>query len=73
MQRDTQSRHVEYWRAWAKHHDVAFVDCFPDFIDARSPEAVIRQHFITGDVHWNAAGSAVVARRLLSSLHPKDW
>jgi len=63
---------VTHWRAFAAERGLRFVDLFPDFIRAdRDPRETVARHFIAGDVHWNAAGHALVAGRILSLLLPE--
>jgi hypothetical protein len=63
---------VTHWRAFAAEHGARFVDLFPDFIGAdHDPHDTIARLFIEGDVHWNAAGHALVARRLAEVLRPE--
>ena len=69
-ERDLDSRHVSYWKAWSERYSVAFVNLFPNFIDARDPMDVIGRYFIPGDVHWNADGHALVASHFLSVWRP---
>jgi len=66
--RDLDSRQVEFWRRWSNQHETSFVNLFPDFINAQDPMESIRTYFISGDVHWNARGHALVAERLLKRI-----
>jgi hypothetical protein len=68
LARDLESRHRRVWREWAATHGAGFVDHFPDFIDSRDPSRVVRDLFIAGDIHWNAEGHAVMARRFLEQV-----
>jgi hypothetical protein len=58
-------RHRDFWRDWAAAHDTAFVDLFDDFTKDDAMET-LKRDFIPGDFHWNAAGHALVARRVLA-------
>jgi len=75
-QRDLESRQVSFWQAWSESHDVTFIDLFPLFInEGEAAETVIQRLFIAGDVHWNKAGHAEVARALLNhpGLQDAQW
>jgi lysophospholipase L1-like esterase len=67
---DLHCKQVTYWTAWARENGVEFVNLFPVFLqqNPQRPAQTIRQHYIKGDVHWNAAGHEVVARALLAHL-----
>ena len=58
---DRQSKQVEAWQTFAIRHGVDFVDLFPAFFDAGPVGQVLRDYFISQDVHWDAAGHALVA------------
>jgi hypothetical protein len=60
---------VAHWRAFAAGRGLRFVDLFPDFIGVgRDPHDTVARLFIEGDVHWNAAGHALVASRIAPLL-----
>ncbi len=61
FRRDLNSRQVTVWQDWCRTNQVPFIDLFPDFINESDPETTIRRFFITGDVHWNAAGHQRIA------------
>ena len=67
---DLESLQVTHWREWAAGHEAGFVNCFPAFIDERSPRDVIATHFIPGDVHHNRTGHAVIADCVMQHLDP---
>lgn len=69
--RDLDSRQVRAWRDWAAQHDSQFIDLFPAFINGDDPGQVIPKYFITGDVHWNAAGHARVADAFVREFEKK--
>ncbi|MCW8140657.1 MAG: hypothetical protein KIT58_17290 [Planctomycetota bacterium] len=69
--RDLDSLQVRHWRAWAEEHGARFVDLFGEFITDEPAEAVLAECFIPGDVHWNEAGHARIARGFLAE-HPLD-
>ena len=50
---------VRYWKDWSARNGVRFVDAFGSFFDGPAEEA-IRQYYIPGDVHFNAAGSRAI-------------
>jgi hypothetical protein len=52
---DRNSIQVTHWRDWAARRSVRFVDGFAPFF--REPaNATVRQYYIQGDTHFNAAG-----------------
>ena len=65
---DAQSRQIGLWRDWCERRGARFVDLFPTFLAApdKSPEAIVAEEFLKGDVHWNAAGH----RRMADALEP---
>lgn len=65
LARDLESRQVTFWRAWAKEQGAGFVNLFPVFINDKDPVATITDYFIPYDVHFNAAGHALVAKAFL--------
>lgn len=64
--RHVDDRQVAHWRAWAAERDVAFLDCYPDFIDGTPPEEVVAETFIPGDVHWSRPGHVRIADRIVA-------
>jgi hypothetical protein len=69
LARDADSRQVREWRAWAEQHGAGFIDCFPAFLEGE-PAAIVRDEFIGGDIHWNEAGHARIARVMREALAP---
>ena len=67
--RDHPSRQNVFWKQWTEEHGALFVDLFPIFMNY-SPNSVetIQALFISGDVHWNAAGHKIVADALLGGF-----
>lgn len=61
---------VTFWRVWTAKRGVQFVNCFPTFLDAGPAADVIERCFIAKDMHWNAAGHALMAETLLRALRP---
>ncbi|HYD16053.1 MAG TPA: hypothetical protein VEA77_06600 [Hyphomicrobium sp.] len=61
---DRDSIQVRYWRDWSARHGVRFVDAFAPFF-ALAAEETIERYFIRGDVHFNAAGSRLIADEVL--------
>lgn len=68
LMEDLESVQVTFWRAFAADTGVRFLDLFPSFIGpaAGRPRGVYKRYFVEGDVHWNAAGHALVAEKLRS-------
>lgn len=56
---DRDSMQVRYWKDWSARNGVRFVDAFGSFFEGPAEEA-IRQNYIPGDVHFNAAGSRAI-------------
>jgi len=69
--RESDCRQERFWREWAAARGAGFLDLFPDFLAAGAPEAVVRRYFIEGDIHWNAAGHALVAAAFLERYDPR--
>lgn len=65
---DRDSRQAAYWRAWAEQSGAGFLDYFPRFVGVGPPRETVRDYFIAGDIHWNAAGHRVVAELLVPHL-----
>lgn len=67
---DLNSRHVAFWRDWARDRAVPFLDLFPSFIDTDANESArlrtLETYFIRGDIHWNEEGHRAVAQEYLS-------
>jgi len=62
------SKQVVFWRDFASKRGIGFIDLFPYFINKTSASKIVEAYFIPGDVHWNAAGHALVARGILQHL-----
>jgi hypothetical protein len=61
-------RNRQLWTRWARENRVPFLDLYPAF--QREPwEAAVKRYFIPGDVHWNAAGNALVAAEFLDAVN----
>lgn len=60
-------RNRQLWTRWARENRVPFLDLYPAF--QRQPwEEAVKRYFIPGDVHWNAAGNALVADEFLDAV-----
>ena len=73
--RNRNSRNENFWRDFARQHDLPFLDLYPSFI-SDAPGAMLAERFIKHDVHWNARGHEAVARAWLEyrrslSMFPK--
>jgi hypothetical protein len=67
LHRDTvDSLQVQIWRTWCVGRCAHFVDLFPDFFDYKIKHAGswYSDLFINGDVHYNAQGNQMLARKL---------
>jgi hypothetical protein len=68
------SREVRIWREWCEGKCKRFVSVFPAFFTARDqcprmqPGCWYLKYFILGDIHYNAAGNALVADEVSKSL-----
>jgi len=62
---DRDSRQVQFWRAWTAANGADFIDLFGDFFAGGDPAASIRNYYIEGDIHFNAAGHQMVAEAML--------
>jgi hypothetical protein len=64
---DLDSRQVHLWRDWSAARGARFVNIFPAFVTDAPPVETLRRYYIEGDIHWNEAGHAVVARTILGA------
>lgn len=68
------SRQVQIWRDWCEGKCKRFISLFPAFLAERDqcPKSEAgcwyAKNFIFGDVHYNSAGNAIVARAVIDSL-----
>jgi len=70
---DRNSLQVRYWREWANRERVEFIKLFGAFfeaVDRLGTAEAIAQHFISGDMHWNASGHRLVTEILRRRLIP---
>lgn len=63
-----ESKQVAFWKEWADRQKVPLINLYPTFIEDREPRAVIEEFYIKGDIHWNKAGHALVANKILEKL-----
>jgi len=49
------SFHRNYWINWAKDRNIKLIDFFKYFLND-NPEKIIKNFFISGDIHWNKKG-----------------
>jgi hypothetical protein len=70
----TDSRQVRIWRDWCEGKCKRFISLFPAFFAAKNrcpwdqPGCWYLNLFIFGDIHYNAAGNALVADAVMKSL-----
>ncbi len=69
--RQKNCKQATFWRKFTDERGLGFIDLFPQFINDRDPESVIKQYYIAGDVHWNAAGHGLVAQQVLAYMRKK--
>ena len=68
------SRQVRIWRDWCEGKCKRFVSLFPAFLAVKDgcppsePGCWYLSHFVFGDMHYNAAGNALVADMVIQSL-----
>ncbi len=68
------SRQVRIWRDWCKDKCKRFISLFPAFLAIKDqcpsgqPGCWYLSHFVFGDMHYNAAGNALVAGVVIKSL-----
>jgi len=68
------SRQVRIWREWCEGKCKRFVTVFPDFFAAKEqcsrlqPGCWYLKYFVFGDIHYNAAGNALVTDAVSRSL-----
>jgi len=68
------SRQVQIWREWCEGKCKRFITVFPAFFAAKDqcprlqPGCWYMKYYIVGDIHYNAAGNAVVAEVVSKSL-----
>ena len=69
-----ESRQVTMWREWCEGKCKRFVTLYPEFFAIKDqcpptePGCWYLSHFIFGDMHYNAAGNALVAKVVSESL-----
>jgi len=69
-----ESRQVRIWREWCQGKCKRFISVFPPFFAARDecqrsqPGCWYLDLFVFGDMHYNAAGNALVADAVIKSL-----
>ncbi|GAB6268701.1 MAG: hypothetical protein STSR0002_14430 [Smithella sp.] len=74
VRHDLNSIQSQFWKNWAKKHDVKFIDYFPYFIssniNAASVRSTLDSYFIAGDIHWNSEGHKKIADIFLHNYRP---
>jgi hypothetical protein len=66
--READPVQVRFWREWARTRGATFVDLFEPF--QKLGPAAVASHYLDGDVHWNAAGHALVAEEIARRYDP---
>jgi lysophospholipase L1-like esterase len=67
MEDSAGSRQVTHWRSWAERAGARFIDLFEPFYRSPDREATINSYYQPGDVHFNEAGSRLVAAAFLAA------
>ena len=68
------SRQVRIWREWCQGKCKRFISVFPEFFAAKQqcsrlqPGCWYAKYFVFGDIHYNAAGNAIVANVVSQNL-----
>ena len=65
LQPDPQTPAKRNWQNWCEANGVPYLSLFEIFWNAGSPKEVVARYYIPGDMHWNEAGHALVARELI--------
>jgi hypothetical protein len=68
FQGDRDSIQRRYWRDWAAHDGVRFIDGFAPFFGPPK-EVALRDLFLTGDVHFSAAGHRLMYRTVVDTVN----
>jgi lysophospholipase L1-like esterase len=64
---DRNSIQVRYWRDWASRNNVRFIDGFAPFF-AMPKDIALRDLYLTGDVHFSAAGHRLLYRTVANAV-----
>ena len=62
------SKQVIFWENWANKNSVLFINHFKDFFKIKKkigPQRLIEEYYITGDVHFNEKGNALIKESFL--------
>lgn len=65
LQPNPQTPARETWRKWCEANGVPYISLFEIFWNAGLPQEVVDRYYIHGDMHWNEAGHALVAKELI--------
>jgi hypothetical protein len=65
--RERPCRSRQLWTEWALEREVGALDLYPAF-QSMAWETAVQRYYVPGDVHWNAAGNALVARIFLEAV-----
>ncbi len=64
---DRDGIQVRYWRDWAARNNVRFIDGFAPFF-ALPKDIALRDLYLTGDVHFSAAGHRLLSRTVADAV-----
>jgi lysophospholipase L1-like esterase len=62
------SKQVIFWENWANKNNVRFINHFKDFFQLKKrigTQRLIEEYYITGDVHFNEKGNALIKESFL--------
>ncbi|MBN2174895.1 MAG: hypothetical protein JW731_12245, partial [Bacteroidales bacterium] len=60
-ERSLENVQVKYWEAFCNKANLKFINLYPAFINPAGSDFILREYFISGDVHWNESGHRYVA------------
>lgn len=64
---DRDSIQLRYWRDWASHNGVRFIDGFAPFF-APPKEVSLRDFYLAGDMHFSVGGHRLMARTVADAV-----
>lgn len=68
LHKQRQSRHNAALRQWCAENSIDFLDLYAPFFEDEDAESVLDAYYIEGDVHWNDAGHALMAKAFLQGI-----
>ena len=68
---DENSKHVNMWRSFCEKKCTKFINFFPYFFEEKKRTSyleVYKKYYFWNDVHFNAEGNRVIAKKLLKEF-----